>query len=259
VIPKRQYRPPVMQRDPSRVGELRLEQPGRLRFVTDRLPWQRSLRWTRPPRDRRWIALGLLLAILLTLVELIGFGLGMQRQIAKEVRPPLPRVVQVILIEPVPDLPLPPEPEPPQFAPQRPIKVRVEAPKVKLPPPPQPAEEDSDAMRARIGTSGAPAVQLFNPDGSIRLAEPALAPPKTESANPQEAAKARWAEMEKRGENPLDCKRTRFARAFKRDESVGDQVSRKYLKWIGLGDGEAIAHSAEQREQRAAEGCDPAP
>jgi len=98
VIPKRQYRPPVMQRDPSRVGELRLEQPGRLRFVTDRLPWQRSLRWTRPPRDRRWIALGLLLAILLTLVELIGFGLGMQRQIAKEVRPPLPRVVQVILL-----------------------------------------------------------------------------------------------------------------------------------------------------------------
>jgi len=133
-----------MQRNPSRVGELRLEQPGRLRFVTDRLPWQRSLRWTRPPRDRRWIALGLLLAILLTLVELIGFGLGMQRQIAKEVRPPLPRVVQVILIEPVPDLPLPPEPEPPQFAPQRPTKVRVEAPKVKLPPPPQPAEEDSD-------------------------------------------------------------------------------------------------------------------
>jgi hypothetical protein len=246
-----------MQRDPSRGSELRLEQPGRLRFATDRLPWQRSLRWTRPPRDRRLLVLGLLLAILLTVVELVGFGLGMQRQIVQQLRPTPPRVVQVVLIEPTPELPLPPEPEPPQFVP-KPSKIQVEAPKVKLPPPPLPAEEDSDAMRARIGTSGAPAVQLFNPDGSIRLAAPALAPPKSEHVNPQEAAKARWAEMEKRGENPLDCKRTRFARAFKRDESVGDEVSRKYLKWIGLGDGEAIEHRAEQREARAEEGCDPA-
>jgi len=246
-----------MQRDPSRRPELRLEQPGHLRFATDRLPWQRSLRWTRPPRNRLLLALGLLLAILLTVVELVGFGLGMQRQIGQQIRPPPPRVVQVILIEPTPELPLPPEPEPPEFTPKT-SKIQVEAPKVKLPPPPLPAEEDSDAIRGRIGTSGAPAVQLFNPDGSIRLGEPALAPPKTEPLNPQEAAKARWAEMEKRGENPLDCKRTRFARAFKRDESVGDEVSRKYLKWIGLGDGEAIQHRAEQREERAAEGCDPA-
>lgn len=246
-----------MQRDPSRRPELRLEQPGRLRFATDRLPWQRSLRWTRPPRNRLALALGLLLAILLTAVELVGFGLGMQRQIGHQIRPPLPHVVQVILIEPTPELPLPPEPEPPEFTPNA-SKIQVEAPKVKLPPPPVPAEEDSDAIRARIGTSGAPAVQLFNPDGSIRLGEPALAPPKAEPANPQEAAKARWAEIEKRGDNPLDCKRTRFARAFKRDESLGDEASRKYLKWIGLGDGEAIQHRAEQREERAAEGCDPA-
>jgi len=34
-------------------------------------------------------------------------------------------------------------------------------------------------------------------------------------------------------------------------------VSRKYLKWIGLGDGEAIEHRAQQREQRAEEGCEP--
>lgn len=245
-----------MQRNLVRGAETRLQHPGQLRFATDRLPWQRSLRWMRPPRDRRLLLLGLLFAILLTVVELVGFGLGMQRQIAKEVRPPLPRVVQVVLIEPMPELPIPPEPEPPEFVP-RPSKVRVEAPKVALPPAPVPAEEDSEAMRARIGESGAAAPRLFNPDGSIRLGEPAIAPPKNEPANPQEAAKARWAEIEERGDNPLDCKRTRFAQAFKRDESVGDEVSRKYLKWIGLGDGEAIQHRAEQRAQRAAEGCDP--
>ncbi|MGH8171583.1 MAG: hypothetical protein ACREPX_00455 [Rhodanobacteraceae bacterium] len=256
MIPKRQYRPPAMQPDLPPGPDLHLEQPGRLRFATDRLPWQRSLRWTRPPRDRRLLALGLLLAILLTVVELVGFGLGMRRQIGQQIRPPLPRVVEVILIEPVPELPLPPEPEPPEFVPKV-SKVQVEAPKVKLPPPPQPAEEPSDAIRARIGTSGAPAVQLFNPDGSIKLVEPALAPKRDGPKNEHEAARERWAEMEKRGDNPLDCKRTRFARAFKRDESVGDEVSRKYLKWIGLGDGEAIQHRAEQREERAAEGCDP--
>jgi len=245
-----------MQDNPARPAAPRLDDPGRLRFETDRLPWQRSLRWAPPPRDRRLLLLGLLIALLFTVVELVGFWLGMRNQIANQVRPAPPRVVQVILIEPAPELPIPPEPEPPEFVP-RPSKIRVEAPKVKLPPPPQPIEEDSDAMRARIGESGAATPRLFNPDGSIQLGAPA-APPKAELDNPQEAAKARWAEIEKRGDNPLDCKRTRFARAFKRDESVGDEVSRKYLKWIGLGDGEAIQHRAEQREQRAAEGCDPA-
>jgi hypothetical protein len=110
-------------------------------------------------------------------------------------------------------------------------------------------------MRARIGTRGpGGAPQLFNPDGSIRLA-PTTAPARP--LNQQEAGKQRWAEMEKRGENPLDCKRTRFARAFKPDQSLGDEVSSKYLKWIGLADGEAISHRAEKREQRAAEGCEP--
>ncbi|HKE47518.1 MAG TPA: hypothetical protein VKB52_05600, partial [Rhodanobacteraceae bacterium] len=147
-------------------------------------------------------------------------------------------------------------PEPPPFVHHPASKVKVEAPKVELPPPPQAAEEDTDAMRARMGESGAPAPQLFNPDGSIKLA-PQVLVPKTGPSNPQEAAKQRWAEIEKRGDNPLDCKRTRFAKAFARDESVGDKVSRKYLKWIGLGDGEAIEHRAQQREQRAEEGCEP--
>lgn len=218
------------------------------------MPWQRSLRWTRPQRDPRLLLLGIFIAILLTVVELVGFGLGMRREIARELPAPRPHTIDVILIEPPPVLPIPAEPEPPPFTP-RTSSVRVEAPKVELPPPPQAAEEDTDAMRARMGASGASAPRLFNPDGSIKLVLPTAPPPK--ATNPQEAAKQRWAEMEQRGANPLNCKRTRFAQAFKRDQSLGDEVSSKYLKWIGLGDPEAIQHRAEQREQRAAEGCDP--
>lgn len=253
MIPQRPDRKPTLPRD---VAAPRLSEAARLRFASDRQPWQRSLRWTRPPRDRRLILLGLFIAIAFTVIELVGFGLGMRGQIAREVRPPKPEKIEVVLIEPPPVLAVPPEPEPPPFVPH-PSKIRVEAPKVALPPPPQTAEEDSDAMRARIGASGAPAPQLFNPDGSIKLnAAPQL--PRA-PVNPQEAAKQRWAEMEQRGENPLHCKRTRFASAFTPDQSLGDQVSSKYLKWIGLGDGEAIKHRAEQREQRAAEGCEPSP
>lgn len=253
MIPQRPYRQPLRQPNVGAAGP-RLHDAGRLRFASDGLPWQRSLRWTPPPRDQRWVLVGLLIAIAFTVIELVGFGLGMRRQIARALPPPRPRVVDVVLIEPPPQLAVPPEPEPPPFTP-RTSKVRVEEPKVTLPPAPQAAEEDTDAMRARMGASGAAAPQLFNPDGSIKLGT--TPQPARQPVNPQEAAKQRWAEMEQRGENPLNCKRTRFARAFKRDQSLGDEVSSKYLKWIGLGDGEAIEHRAQQREQRADEGCDP--
>lgn len=257
MIPQRQPRQPLPQRQPAGVADLRqLAEPGHLRFATDRLPWQRSLRWTRPPRDRRLILLGLLFAIALTVIELVGFGIGMRRQIAREAPKPKAQNIEVVLIEPPPTLPVPPEPEPPPFQPKQ-TKVRVEAPKVQLPPPPQAAQEDTDAMRARIGQSGpgGGTPQLFNPDGSIKLAPTTTAPAR--QLNQHDAGKQRWAEMEQRGENPLDCKRTRFARAFKPDQSLGDEVSSKYLKWVGLADGEAIGHRAQQREERAAEGCDP--
>ncbi|MEO6690490.1 MAG: hypothetical protein ABIS07_08730, partial [Dokdonella sp.] len=74
--------------------------------------------------------------------------------------------------------------------------------------------------------------------------------------NPQEAAKARWAQIEKRG-NPIDCKKTRFAGAFAPDVSLGDKVAGKYLKWVGLADPEAIRHRAEKRAE--AGGCEPSP
>ncbi|HEV7490964.1 MAG TPA: hypothetical protein VGO25_09170 [Rhodanobacteraceae bacterium] len=255
MIPQRPNRQPVIQRNVVSAAEPRLRDPALLRFASEGMPWQRSLRWKPPPRDRRLLLLGLLIAIAFTVIELIGFGLGMRQQIAGVTPAPRPRTIDVVLIEPPPTLPMPPEPEPPPFTP-RTTKVRVEAPKVELPPPPQAAEEDTEAMRARMGASGEGAPRLFNPDGSIRLGTP-LTQPTHQPANPQEEAKKRWVEMEQRGENPLNCKRTRFARAFKRDQSLGDEVSSKYLKWIGLGDPEAIQHRAEQREQRAEEGCDP--
>lgn len=255
-MPQRLTLPSSMPRPAPAVGTSSLHEPGALHFQTDRLPWQRSLRWTEPSRDRRLLGLGILLAVLITLLELVGFAVGMR---SYHVHPPSSQVVQVILIEPEADLPPPPpEPEPPIVA--HPSRIAIAPPKVRTtPPPPRPAEP-SDAMNARIGTAGtaAPAPQLFNPDGSIRLGAGSAPSLPQAPKNPREAAKARWAEMQKRGENPLDCKRTRFAQVFTPDESLGDKVSRKYLKWIGLGDGEAIAHRVEQREQRAADGCDPA-
>jgi hypothetical protein len=253
VIPQRKQRPSPVPPSIAAEGEPSLHDAARLHLASDRLPWQRSLRWEPPHRDRRLLLIGLLIAIAFTAIELAGFGLGMRRQIAREAQPPRPQTIEVVLIEPPQPAPVPPEPVPPPFE-RHPSQVRIEAPKVELSPPPRPAEEDTGAMRARHRGSGAP--QLFNPDGSIRLAPPSAAP--KPPPNPQEAAKQRWAEIEKRGDNPLDCKRTRFSQAFKPDMSLGDEVSSKYLKWVGLGDPEAIRHRAEQREARAAEGCDPA-
>ncbi|MEP7042442.1 MAG: hypothetical protein ABI843_05235 [Dokdonella sp.] len=230
-----------------------LDRPADLRFATDALPWQRSLRWTKPVRDRRLWLLGVLAALLITALELLGFAAGMHpypRQAAQR------SVIQVVLIEPEPEVPAPPpEPEPPQFV-RRPSRIVIAPPKVRTTPPAASATETSDAMTARIGVAGTPVppTQLFNPDGSIRLGEgsTAIAPPSAPK-NPQEAAKARWAEIQKKGENPLDCKKTRFAQAFAPDESVGSGVARKYLSWAGLYD----PHDTQRRAARAAEGCDP--
>jgi hypothetical protein len=239
----------MLQRAPSRSPTL--AEPGRLRFAADRLPWQRSLRWEKPWRDRRLLWIGGSFAFLVTLFEVVGFGLGMRSWHAP---PRTPQVISVMLIEPDAALPPPPpEPEPPIVA--RPSRVKVALPEVKQTPPPLNAAEDSDAMHARMGEGGSGAApRLFNPDGSIRLGAdaPALpAKPKTE----REAAKARWAQIDT-PINPLDCKKTRFAGAFAPDVGLGDKVAGKYLKWIGLADQEAIRHRAEQRAYSG--GCEPA-
>jgi hypothetical protein len=235
-----------------------LAHPASLRFATDTLPWQRSLRWTKPVRDRRLLLLGLLLALLVTVLELLGFAAGMHPYLHHA---PRRSSIDVVLIEPEPDVPPPPpEPEPPEFV-RRPSRIAIAPPQVRITPPrPRPAD-DPNAMSARIGSADAPAPpkppapQLFNPDGSIRLGSAAgvIAPPSAPKTA-QEAAKARWAEIQKQGENPLDCKKTRFAQAFAPDESAGSGVARKYLSWVGLYD----PHDNEKRAARAAEGCDPA-
>jgi hypothetical protein len=241
--------PPTLQ--PVRADSPPLHEPGSLQFASDRAPWQRSLRWRAEPRDRRLLWLGFALAALVTVSELVGFALGM--------RPyrhwPASRPIEVVLIEPEVVPPVPPEPVPPIVA--RPSRIAIAPPVVKnTPPPPPRSGETDDAMRARIGEGGAAAApQLFNPDGSIRIgaaAAPALAP---KPASPREAAKERWAGIEK-PINPLDCRKTRFADAFAPDESAGDRISRKYLKWIGMADQEAIAH--RNRARAYAGGCEPA-
>ncbi len=216
--------------------------------------WQRSLRWERVRTDRRVLVAGLVVAVLVTLLEWVGFGLGMRRH---DFDTNDRGAVQVELIAPSsPPLPIPPEPEPPEFQ-HHAHKVTVAPPTIRITPPPPTVGSESREMQARIGSAGQPPpVQLFNPDGSVKL--PKTAPHALGPANPRDAGKARWAEIEKRGENPLDCRRTRFAKAYAADQSIGDKVAGKYLKWIGLADAEAIKHSADQREQRAEEGCDPA-
>ena len=231
-----------------------LLEAGALHFDTDRQPWQRSLRWAEPPRNRRLLVLGLLFALLITVLELVGFALGMRSYHAHLPVPPADQVVQVILLEPAPVTPPPPEPEPPTFV-RRPSRIAIAPPKVRSTPPPPHPSEPSDAMSGRLASADAPvpAPKLFNPDGSIRLGSGAPALPQAPKTQ-QEAGKARWAEIEKRG-NPVDCRKTRFARAYVPDESVGDKVSRKYLKWVGLADMEAIEHRGTQRAE--AGGCDP--
>jgi hypothetical protein len=250
--------PPATPTSASRgVTAPSLHEAGALRFATDRGPWQRSLRWTSPYRDRRLLLLGGLFAVALTVLQLVGFALAM-RSHRPWTAPRHNEPIQVVLIDSEPEVPPPPEPEPPIVA--RPSRIAIAPPQMKkAPPPPLRSVEDSHETQARIGSAGTatpptPPPQLFNPDGSIRLnAETdAVIAPKA-SANPREAAKARWAQIQQGGKNPLDCHRTRFANAFAPDESVGSGVARKYLSWVGLYD----PHDTEKRAARAAEGCDP--
>lgn len=217
-------------------------------------------------RDRLWRApeftrnavIGLIsLAILVNLVWIVGLDLVMQpiRQMQPD-RGPI--VVDIIVPPDVFELPPEPVPQPvPAEFRRKPSAVQIEPPQTQMTPPPLNADASS-STQARIGSASDAPLQLFNPDGSLRMPKATVRIGKEKIENPQEAAKAQWAEIEARGENPLDCKRTRFAGKFTRDESVGDKVTRKYLKWIGLMDADVIAERAQAKERRAADGCDPA-
>ena len=167
------------------------------------------------------------------------------------------QTLSLAIIEPDPVFEIPPEPVPaPSEFKQRQSAIVIAPPVAKMTPPPL-NSADSNATQARIGAAGDGGLRLFNADGSIRLPEAGSANGTETAANPIEAGKARWAEMQVRGENPLDCQRSRFAAAYAPDESLGDKVSRKYLKWIGLADPAGIAERAAAKQARAADGCDP--
>lgn len=245
---------------PAARREVLLHAPASLRLASDALPWQRSLRWEKPARNRRVFWLGFAFAFFVTVLELGGFALGMRSYRSVHYRrATAPQVITVQLIEPPSEAPPPPpEPEPPIVV--RPSRVAIAPPQVKQTPPPPRPEEDTDAMRARIGSGAATPLKLFNADGSVRIGNgdtPIKAPADDKPKTEREAAAQRWAQIEKRG-NPLDCKKTRFAGAFEPDMSAGDKVASKYLKWIGLADAEAIKHRAQKRaESGGCEGAGP--
>jgi len=213
----------------------------------------REARWRSPHIERR-TAIGLaLVAILANLFWMVGLDRVMMPLAMHDVeRGPIE--VRIILPPEVFEVPPEPEPEPVEFR-RRPSAIRIEPPQTTITPPPLTSESESQTQ-ARMGSAGD--LKLFNADGSISMPQAVTRIGPEPIANPQEAGKARWAEIEERGENPLDCKRTRFASAYAADESVGDKVSRKYLKWIGLGDPAVIAERAAKKRERAADGCDPA-
>lgn len=216
---------------------------------------RRNQLWRRPHFQNKVVYA---IAAIATLINLFWI-LGLNRAMAPfETAEPNRGPIIVNIITPPEDFEVPPEPQPlPVEFRNRPTKVRIAPPETKSTPPPMTAETSSET-RARIGAAGEPALNLFNADGSLRMpkSQVHIGPEKID--NPQEAAKAKWAEIQKRGENPLDCKKTQFANAFRPDESVGDAVSRKYLSWIGLADGAVIAERAAAKQRRANDGCDPA-
>ena len=244
--------PPVA---PSTASPLDESESARLRNAYSGNLSRRNQLWRREQHQRKLVHALIAAAILVNLLWLVGLDRVMAPLV--EISPDRqPIVVNIITPPDVFEVPPEPEPEPVEFE-KRPSKVQIQPPQTVSTPPPLTSETTSQTQ-ARMGAAGQPELNLFNADGSLRMPKTTtrIGPKKID--NPQEAAKAQWAEIQSRGENPLDCKKTRFANAFRRDESVGDKVSRKYLSWIGLADGAVIAERAAARQRRASDGCDPA-
>lgn len=216
---------------------------------------RRTHLWRRPHFQIRSITFLIAAAFLANLLWIVGLDRVMTPMHSDDPDHG-PIVVNIITPPEIFEVPPEPEPQPVEFR-KRPSKVQIAAPETKTTPPPM-TTETSAQTQARIGAAGEPALNLFNPDGSLRMPKARDRIGAAKIDNPQEAAKAQWAEIQSRGENPLDCKKTRFANAFARDESIGDKVSRKYLSWIGLADGAGIAERAADKRRRANDGCDPA-
>lgn len=90
-------------------------------------------------------------------------------------------------------------------------------------------------------------LHLFNVDGSVHLPSD-----KPYVAAPEEQGR----ELRSRGHNIVHCRQTRFAQGYQREETVGEGISRKYLKWIGLYNAAYVEAKAAQREAERAAACD---
>jgi hypothetical protein len=244
---------PISPVDSVPLTSLTTSEAAAMREILNGQARRREERWRTRHVSRRGVITLLVLAILANLLWIVGLdGVMQPHRLGDETR-----AIRVTLIEPISEYEIPPEPVPqPAVFKQKPTAIRIAPPETKLESPPIKTVSGSQT-EARIGVAGDTTPQLFRADGSLRMPDvkTRIGPDRIE--NPQEAAKARWAEIQARGDNPLDCTRTRFAGAFKPDQSAGDRVAGKYLSWIGLADMRGIAERAAERERRAAEGCDP--
>jgi hypothetical protein len=136
------------------------------------------------------------------------------------------------------------EPEPPlPQTPRRDVAAAQSSPRRTANSDP-PAAAPVDAMPERAAS----ALMLFNPDGSVRLPDAAALPAPT--------AAALAAELMHRGHNIVHCRTTRFAGVYARDESLGDEISRKYLVWVGLYNRAIVEARAARRRAEAIAACD---
>ncbi|GEM_PF-635635 len=225
-----------------------------------RRDWLHDVRWRRSPRDRRRIALYWCGILLLHLLAAAGLREAMRPR-------PLPApdvarddvVVQVHLIEPTPveTPPVTQELPPLVVEPARPSAAAVNSPApARREPPSRPSAPPPRTVGADEAIVATP--RLYNPDGSLRLdLAPRGAPARTVPTRPLADDIAAGKALMQRGHNIVRCRRTAFADAYRPDESAGDEVSRKYLSWIGLYNPHSAQKSAERRaEARGA--CDDA-
>jgi len=149
--------------------------------------------------------------------------------------------IDVVLLGPAEALPSPPPaPQPP------PLHATVRAapgPRTRA----RPIVAQPSATAAPDSSTQAPALKVFNPDGTVWQPARPLAPAST----PFELAR----ELMYRGHNIVHCRRTMFADGYRFDESVGDRIARRYLSWIGLY-GEAAAERLKRRLVEAVDACD---
>jgi hypothetical protein len=215
-----------------------------------RREWLRQRRWQKTGRNP-WLWL---IVLAIVVVHLAWWKLLHDASRPQPLVEGAPAAVRVRLIDSVPAPAVPPAPT--ELEP-----LVVTAPQAGIadnsPAPPRPAAPARPAVpaAAQAGTQEAvvatPAVRLYNPDGSLRL--PSAAPSRRK--DPMAAGFAAAAELRERGHNVVRCRSTRFAGAWKPDESVGDEVARKYLGFIGLYNPHSAAKTAE-RAADARSACD---